>query len=284
MDRKKLYFAAAGIGMGILARGVLRKPAGFDLYSKVVMIAGKTDALSLALAREFAAEGSRLALAGNDSAELDLARQDLEARRAKVLPARCDVTNVAQVDGAIEAVIDHYGQIDILVNYARMTGDGMAQLSLEDIENAMQIMFWGMVYPTRAALPQMLERRAGHIVNIISDASSGSPHLLPLNCAKFAAIGFSEGLRAELMPEGISVVTIFPPANGASDPRTARHIVAAALRGETNGFGITGRTDIPGLLQNLLPQAGATKERSSRPIVTALATLGRIAARRYLQA
>src|SRR5262252_1306446 len=125
MDRKKLYFAAAGIGMGILARGVLRKPAGFDLYSKVVMIAGKTDELSLALAREFAAEGSKLALAGNDSAELDLARQDLEARRAKLFSARCDVTNVAQVDGAIEAVIDHYGQIDILINYARMTGGDM---------------------------------------------------------------------------------------------------------------------------------------------------------------
>src|SRR5207253_8475561 len=198
------------------------------LYSKVVLITGGAGGLGLALAREFAAEGCRLAFAGNDPGDLDLARQDLEARGAHVFTTRCDVTNLAQVDGAAEAVVNHYGQIDILVNNAgRIETAEQREMSLEDFERAMDVMFWGLVYPTRAALPHMLDRRGGRIVNIVSAGIKTPAHLLPRDCAKFAAIGFSEGLRAELLPDGISVVTIVPPAIAMNEGRTARHIVTA---------------------------------------------------------
>jgi NAD(P)-dependent dehydrogenase (short-subunit alcohol dehydrogenase family) len=280
MDRKTLYLAVAGIGAGLIVRGVLRKPAGLDLYSKVVLITGSAGGLGLALAREFAAEGCRLALAGNDPAGLDQTRHDLQARGAPVFITRCDVTNLAQVDGATEAVIDHYGRIDILVNNAgRIDPAALREMSLEDFERAMDLMFWGIVYPTRAVLPQMLERRAGRIVNIVSGDGHAAPHLLPRDCAKFAAIGFSEGLRAELLPEAISVITIVPPVAPQSDARTARHIVTAARRGNANGLGVTGRSDIGRLIHDLL--AGPHSVPST-PVISALTAIGRLAARRYL--
>src|SRR5690349_18661783 len=115
MHRKTLYLTAAGIGAGLLVRGVLRKPAGIDLYSKVVLITGSAGGLGLALARQFAAEGGKVALACNDTAELEEAWSELKTRGADVFSTRCDVTNLAQIEGAVEAVFNHYGQIDILI-------------------------------------------------------------------------------------------------------------------------------------------------------------------------
>src|SRR5437764_9254783 len=75
----------------------------------------------------------------------------------------------------------------------------------------MQVMFWGTVYPTLALLPRMIERRAGAVCNITSIGGKISlPQLLPYCCAKFAAVGFSEGLRAELRRHGIKVTTVVP--------------------------------------------------------------------------
>src|SRR5262249_45480683 len=147
MNRKTLYFTAAGIGAGLLVRSVMRKPAGMDLYSKVVLITGRASGLGLALAREFAAEGSRLALACNDPSELYAARQELEARGAHVFTARCDVTNLAQVEGVVGTVVNHYGQIDILINNAEgIVSADLREMSLDDFERAMDVMFWGIVY------------------------------------------------------------------------------------------------------------------------------------------
>src|SRR5436309_6326749 len=75
----------------------------------------------------------------------------------------------------------------------------------------MDIMYWGPFYATMAVLPQMLQRKSGRIVNITSIGGKVSvPHLLPYDSAKFAMVGFSEGLRAELAKESIKVVTIAP--------------------------------------------------------------------------
>jgi len=84
-------------------------------------------------------------------------------------------------------------------------------------------MFWGVLYPTFAVLPQMRARHSGRIVNITSIGGMVSvPHLLPYSCAKFAAVGLSEGLRAELGREGIHVTTIVPGLM-----RTGSHLHAA---------------------------------------------------------
>ncbi len=75
----------------------------------------------------------------------------------------------------------------------------------------MAVNFWGVVNPTLAVLPQMRTRRSGRIVNITSIGGKLTmPHMLPYTCAKFAAVGFSHGLRAEVAADGISVTTVVP--------------------------------------------------------------------------
>ena len=82
-------------------------------------------------------------------------------------------------------------------------------------------LFWGMLYPIETVLPHMQARRSGRIVNITSIVGKvGIPHLLPYTCAKFAAVGLSEGLRTELGSQGIVVTTIGP---GLRRSRIAAH-------------------------------------------------------------
>lgn len=75
----------------------------------------------------------------------------------------------------------------------------------------MDIMYWGVLYPILAVLPEMRERKQGRIAVVTSIGDKISvPYLLPYNGAKFAVVGLSEGLRAELAEEGITVTTIVP--------------------------------------------------------------------------
>lgn len=210
--KQKVLLAVASVGAGFAAREFIRRRAETSLEGKVVVITGGSRGLGLSLARAFAAEGSRLVLCARDEAELDRAREDIESRGSPAFTVRCDVTNRGDVKHLIDAAIEHYGRIDVLVNNAGVIQVGPVEnMTLQDFEQAMNVMFWGVVYPTLAVLPHLKERRSGRIVNITSIGGKVSvPHLLPYNCAKFAAVGFSEGLRAELMGHGIRVVTIAP--------------------------------------------------------------------------
>ena len=285
MDRKKLYFTAAGVGAGLLVRSALQRPRGENLYGKVVLITGGAHALGLPLARAFAAEGSRLASCDRDQAQLEVARRQLEGPGTRVFAVRCDVTNPAQVDGMAEAVLEHYGGIDVLVNNACAPEPSAAEeMALADFEQAMEAIFWGVVYPTRAVLPHMLERRAGRIVNITSENGHLAPsQVWPQDCARFAAIGFSEGLRSEVLARGISVVTIAPQRLSIEQSRAARQIVTATLRGEANGISPRHESKFRDLLGGFLPPPTEGRSPSQTPIMSALSVLGRMAARRYLQ-
>jgi len=114
-------------------------------------------------------------------------------------------------------------------------------MTVPDFKAAMDVMYWGTVYPSLAVLPQMQARGQGRIVNITSIGGKVSvPHLVPYSCAKFAAVAFSEGLRAELAADGIVVTTIVPglmrtgshlnaEAKGNQDGEWVRFALAASL-------------------------------------------------------
>ena len=112
----------------------------------------------------------------------------------------------------IAQATERFGQIDILVNNAGIISAGpLNTLTRSDFEESMNIIFWGTYNTTMEVLPQMRERGKGRIVNIASVGGKASvPHLLSYASAKFAVVGFSEGLHAELAQEGIDVVTVAP--------------------------------------------------------------------------
>ena len=112
----------------------------------------------------------------------------------------------------MDQATQRFGRVDIVVNNAGIIQVGpMPTTTVEDFATALDVMFWGVLYPTLAVLPQMRARRNGRVVNITSIGGMVSvPHLLPYTCARFAAVGLSEGLRAELGQEGIHVTTVVP--------------------------------------------------------------------------
>jgi short-subunit dehydrogenase len=164
---------------------------------------------------------------------LERARMDLQDHGAEVLAVPCDVAKQADVEGWVEQATRHFGQVDILVNNAGVIQVGPVHAQVvEDYETAMAVMYWGVVYPTMAVLPQMRARRRGRIMNITSIGGKLSvPHLSPYCSAKFAAMGFSEGLRAELAQDGITVTTIVPGLM-----RTGSHLNAWFKGGDWREF------------------------------------------------
>jgi short-subunit dehydrogenase len=237
---------AAGVGAALAAHALLRQKDGDgELNGQVVLITGGSRGLGLALAREFAGRGCRIAICARDAAELAAAKEDLERRGAEVLTVACDVGDQQQVGHMTGYVLEHYGRVDILVNNAGEIQVGPAEsMVIGDYEKAMRVMFWGTVYPTLALLPQFTARKSGRVVNITSIGGKVAvPHLLPYSCAKFAAVGFSEGLHAELKESGVKVVTIAPGLM-----RTGSHL-NAEFKGDQDAeaawFGVAAST--PGL-------------------------------------
>src|SRR5215204_6292085 len=212
--RSRARVAAAGIafGMGLAARVAPPRKAEADFHGAVALITGGSRGLGLALSRELHREGCRLAICARDETELEDARADLERSGAEVLTIPCDVADPAQVAAMIEKVTRHYGRIDILINNAGIIVVAPVEaLTRADFERVIAVNFWGVLNPTLEVLPGMRARGSGRIVNITSIGGKVAvPHLLPYTSAKFAAVGFSEGLRAELANTGISVTTVVP--------------------------------------------------------------------------
>ena len=261
--KKSTVLTAAAV-LGLIGIRAMRHRDEGDLRSQVVLITGGSRGLGFLLAREFAREGCRVVICARDERELEQAQADLEAEGADVLTFVGNVGNRDDVRRMIDDVLRIYGRLDVLVNNAGVIQVGPIQsLRIGDFEEAMDVMYWGVLYPTLAALPHMLERRHGRIVNVTSIGGKVAiPHLSPYTSAKFAAVGFSEGLRAELAGTGVTVTTIVPGlmrngsyqnaffkgrqeseytwfSLGASLPlismnaeRAARQIVQASKRGE----------------------------------------------------
>jgi NAD(P)-dependent dehydrogenase (short-subunit alcohol dehydrogenase family) len=209
--RVALRIAAGAVGLAV-ARWVVAERRAMELTGRVVFVTGGSRGLGFAVVREFASRGCRLALCARDADELNRAAADLRAMGADVLPIPCDVSVRSEIEAAIQTATELFGQIDILVNNAGIIQVGPVEtMTVADFERAMATMFWGTLYATLAVLPQMRARREGRIVNITSVGGKiAMPHLLPYDAAKFAATGFSEGLRAELAKDSIRVTTIAP--------------------------------------------------------------------------
>lgn len=221
--RKTLLLAAAGAGAYFGLRALARAARAFDLRGRVVLITGGSRGLGLVMAREFAGRGARLALCARDPDELQQAVGELQRDGADVIGVPCDVTRREEVERMVGAVRRHFGRVDVLVNNAGVIEVGpMEVMTLDDYEEAMRTHFWGPLYTTLAVVDEMRQRRCGRILNVTSIGGKVAvPHLLTYAASKFALVGFSEGLRAELAKDGVRVTTAVPGLMRTGSPRNA---------------------------------------------------------------
>jgi NAD(P)-dependent dehydrogenase (short-subunit alcohol dehydrogenase family) len=164
------------------------------------------------MARVFAAEGARIAIAGRNASTLHTASTILQKLGAEVMVVTCDVRNRDHVKFAVDETVRTYGSIDVLVNNAGVIQVGpFDKMTMDDYENAMATHAWGPLYSIMAAVPHMRRQGGGRIVNISSIGGKVPvPHLLPYVMSKFALSGLSEAIGTELDREGIHVTTVFP--------------------------------------------------------------------------
>ena len=204
---------AAGIGTILIGRALWKRVRAVPGFAgKVVVITGGSRGLGFAMAQEFAVRGAKLVICGRDQETLHEAETRLAGMGAPVLAVPCDVSDKSQAAHLIREATDRFGGVDVLVNNAGTIAVGPIEAqTLADFRMAMDTMFWGTVYSTLAVLPQMIRRGDGRVVNITSIGGKVAvPHLVPYCCAKFAAMGFSEALRAELGKNRIKVTTVVP--------------------------------------------------------------------------
>ena len=219
--KRALAWGAVGISAWLLHR-ISREPA-YSFDGKNVLVAGGSRGLGLVLARELARQGARVGIFARKRVELEVAVADLEKLGRSPKAYVCDVTDAALVWETVRAFERSVGPTDVLINNAGIISVGpVSTMTRADFEEALATSFWGAYNLIEAVTPGMRQREAGRIVNISSIGGKISvPHMLPYCVGKFALAGYSQGLRAELANNGISVTTIYPGLMRTGSPRNA---------------------------------------------------------------
>jgi NAD(P)-dependent dehydrogenase (short-subunit alcohol dehydrogenase family) len=223
--QKSILAAGAGLGAALLAGRLSRARLGIAFDDRVVLITGGSRGLGLVMARMFVDEGAHVVLLARDTGELARAKADLDARgRGSATTYRCDVRRRGDVRATVEAILDRFRRVDVLINNAGVIEVGpLEHMTEDDFANAMATHFWGPLHLMLELVPSMRHRRFGRIVNISSIGGKVAvPHLGPYCASKFALIGLSDAVRAELDAYGIRVTTVAPGLMRTGSPVNAQ--------------------------------------------------------------
>ena len=205
-----------------------------SLKDKVVVITGASSGIGEATAIAFAKQHCRLVLLARNTAKLEVVKQAcLASGAAGVLVLPCDVSDEAQCISAVDAIIQQFQKIDILINNAGISMRAMlADLNTEVLKKVMDVNFWGTVYVTKYALPH-IQLTQGSIVGVSSVAGfKGLPARTGYAASKFAMHGFLESLRIEQLKKNVHV-GIICPGYTRSNIRNAALNKHAAAQGES---------------------------------------------------
>jgi 3-oxoacyl-[acyl-carrier protein] reductase len=206
-----------------------------SLAGKVALVTGAGKGIGKAIAIGLAQEGAHVGLVARTEKDIQAVATEIRALGVKASVATADVADREQVEAAVATVARELGPVDILINNAGTATFGkFLELEPEVWENQVRVNVFGVYYATRAVLPQMIERKAGDIVNISSTAGkSGSPVTSAYSASKFAVFGLSESLMQEVRKHNIRVTALAPStvvtdlAKGANlitgDPERVMH-------------------------------------------------------------
>ena len=260
---------AIGVGMGgLLTSTVAFRRRRADLVGRVVLVTGGSRGLGFLMAREYGRRGARVVLVARSEDDLAEATERLWLDGVDVHAVRCDVRDAAAVADAVERAVAWGGRLDVLVNNAGVITVGpIDHTPLDDYANSLATHFWAPVHLVRACLPHLRHAGDARIVNVASIGGRiGVPHLAAYSAGKFALVGWSEALRAELAVEGIAVTTATPGLM-----RTGSH-GRAQVRGrhaeEARWFAVTVATSLTSMHAARAAQQIVTASLAGRARVT----------------
>ena len=267
------------------------------LGGRVVVVTGASAGVGRATARAFADAGAHVGLLARGRERLEAARRELEAVGVKAVAVPTDVADADAVERAAAAVEEQLGPIDVWVNNA-MTSvfSPVRQLDPEEVRRVTEVTYLGTVHGTLAALGRMLARDHGTIVQVGSALAYRAIPLQAAYCAaKFAARGFTDSLRCELLHDGsqVRLTTVHLPAHNTPQfewvksrlPRrpqpvppiyqpevAARAIVWAAehpgrerLVGRSTVATVWANKVAPGLVERYLARTGFDAQQAEEP-------------------
>jgi NADP-dependent 3-hydroxy acid dehydrogenase YdfG len=203
-----------------------------NIEGKVVVITGASSGLGEATARLLSAQGAVLVLGARRVDRLRSLADELTGRGGKALAVCTDVTDCDQVKRLVDAAVQAYGRIDVMINNAGlMPLSPLERLKIEDWDRTIDVNIKGVLYGIAAALPHMMQQKAGHIINVSSVAGHKvRPGNAVYAATKHAVRALSEGLRQEVKPYNIRTTVISPGAvatelpNSVTEPDVAKSI------------------------------------------------------------
>lgn len=196
-----------------------------SLKNKVVVITGAGSGIGLALARQCATLGAKLALSDINAESLNNISVELSVKKIDAHTEVVDVSNENAVTEWAEHVMAHFGRVDVVINNAGIAlSQSATSMSRSHWEKLFNINFWGVVNGTSAFLPFLKKQQESHIVNISSVFGLVSmPTQAAYNASKFAVRGYTEALRQDLVGTGINITCIHPGGVKTNLVKTGEH-------------------------------------------------------------
>ena len=187
--------------------------AAAKLAGQVAIVTGGGHGIGRAVARRFAAEGAALALAGTGREGLEAAAGEIRAAGGRATALPTDVADEAAVERLVASTLAEHGRLDILVNNAGIAGPTAAAIDMEREawERTLAVNLTGALLCAKHALPHMIARRRGRVINIASVAGFiGYPLRSPYAASKWGLIGLTRSLALEVGAHDITVNAIAP--------------------------------------------------------------------------
>jgi NADP-dependent 3-hydroxy acid dehydrogenase YdfG len=203
-----------------------------NIKGKVVVITGASSGLGEAAARHLSAEGASVVLGARRLDRLKSLADELTRNGGKAIAMATDVTHCDQVKRLVDAAVQTYGRIDVMINNAGVMPQSLLErLKIDEWNQTIDVNIKGVLYGIAAALPYMKQQKSGHFINVSSVAGHKvGPGSAVYSATKHAVRVLSEGLRQEVKPYNLRTTVISPGAvatelpNGTTDPETAERI------------------------------------------------------------
>ena len=184
--------------------------SGFE--KKVAIVTGAGQGIGRAIALLLAKNGAKVVVADITDKRFGIVKE-IEAMGSQGLAVKCDVSNRAEVEAAVEKALAKFGRVDILVNNAGIyPSKPFVDMKEKDWDKVLEVNLKGVFYCTKSVLPKMVEQRHGRIINIASIAGAviGFPNLVHYSSSKAAIVGFTRSLALEVAQYGINVNAVAP--------------------------------------------------------------------------